>query len=419
MQLKLQLADALRNSPVIWKLHALALTAKSLTQPATEQRLLTLAQAYRRWPARFVERQLRQAPPAIWREKKIGWMRYRPQIASPTLTKSLILKAPAGNGEKGVLYVSFEYNWLRLLEHFDVKRLLDEYLLVCASSWSPPDFPAHWALARIGADPVFMQISNPSDMELYARFDNGIRPIPIMASDWINPDFYEPRPHAKREIDILMVAGWSHVKRHWLLFRALRQMRRNLRVVLIGQDADGRTADDVYREAQAFGVAGRIEMLRDQSIAEVTRHQCNARTSVILSGREGSCVVVAESLFADAPVAMMENAHIGSRAYINAQTGVLLHGGTMPTQLGEMIERSASFAPRAWAMENITCQHATRKLSEILQRKIAPMCWRPDPVYVDAGDNDRLAPAYQQLLERHGIAVAGHEVERAVSSRRP
>jgi glycosyltransferase involved in cell wall biosynthesis len=430
MHLRLPLADAVRNSPAIWKLHAMSLVAKSLTQTVAEDKLLTLAQAYRRWPSRYLEKRL--APwlagerADVWRKKKIGWHRYQQQIDGKTLIKSLILKAPSINGEKGVLYVSFEYNWLRLLQHYDLPRLLGDYLLVCASSWSSPDFAAFWALACIGPDPVFMQISNPSDMNLYARFGHNIRPIPIMASHWINPDFYKPKPHDKREIDILMVAGWSHVKRHWLLFRALRNMRRNLRVVLIGQDADGRTADNVLDEARAFGVADRIEMIRDASIDEVTKHQCNSKVSIILSAREGSCVVVAESLFADAPVAMMHAAHIGSRAFINPQTGILLRGDTMHTQLGEMVERSASFQPRSWAMANITCHQATRKLNDILRnycteaglpwsRGIVPMCWRPDPAYVNESDDQHMASAYEQLRERHGVPVAGHQKSAVLS----
>lgn len=433
MQLKLQIADALRNSSAIWKLHAVGLRLKSFTQPKTEDKLLTLAQSYRRWPSHSVERQL--APwltaqrAAIWREKKIGWSRYHQQLASEKLTKSLILKAPGANGEKGVLYVSFEYNWLRLLQNSDLRRFLEEYLLVGASSWSPPDFPAHWALAHVGPDPVFMQISNPSDMKLYACFDHKIRPIPILASDWINPDFYNPKPHNQREIDILMVASWSHVKRHWLLFRALRKMPRNLRVVLIGQDADCRTANDVLREAKSFGVADRIQMIQDASIADVTKYQCNSKTSIILSAREGSCVVVAESLFADAPVAMIHNTHVGSRAYINAQTGVLLHPDAMATQLSEIVERSESFSPQAWALANITSAKTTEKLNGILRdyswernllwtRDIAPMCWRPDPAYMQAVDNERMQAAYAALQEHHGVIIAGHEVERPVSSTR-
>jgi glycosyltransferase involved in cell wall biosynthesis len=433
VQLKLQITDALRNSPSVWKFHAIGLRLKSFMQPKVEDKLLSLAQSYRRWPSRSLERQLAHwltaERAAIWRERRIGWTRYHEQLTSEKLTKSLILKVPGTNGEKGVLYVSFEYNWLRLLQHFELRRLLDEYFLVGASSWSPPDFPAHWALAHVGPDPVFMQISNPSDMELYARLHHNIRPIPILASDWINPDLYKPKPHNQREIDILVVAGWSHVKRHWLLFRALRKMPRQLRVMLIGQDADARTADDVFREAKAFGVADRIQMIQDASINDVTKHQCNSKASIILSAREGSCVVVAESLFADAPVAMMHNAHVGSRSYINAETGVLLRADTMPTQLSEMLARSASFSPRTWAVANITSTRTTEKLNGILRgysrerglpwtRDIVPMCWRPDPIYTQAADNERLQSAYAALQERHGVVVAGHEVERPVSSPR-
>jgi hypothetical protein len=284
-------------------------------------------------------------------------------------------------------------------------------------------------MAHVGPDPVFMQISNPSDMELYARLHHNIRPIPIMASDWINPDFYEPKPHTQREIDILMVAGWSRVKRHWLLFRTLRKMPRQLRVVLIGQDADGRTGDDVFREAKAFGVTDRIQMIQDASIDDVTKHQCNSKTSIVLSAREGSCVVVAESLFADTPVAMMHNAHVGSRSCINTQTGVLLRANTMHTQLSKMLERSSSFSPQTWALATITSAGTTEKLNGILRdysrerglpwtRDIVPMCWRPDPIYVQTADNERLQSAYAALQERHGVVVAGHEAERPLSSSR-
>ena len=200
-----------------------------------------------------------------------------------------------------------------------------------------------------------------------------------------------------------------------------RSMRRDLRVVLIGQDSDGRTADDVWREVKAFGVAEQIEIIRDATIEMVTNQQCNSKASVILSAREGSCVAVTESFFADTPVAMMHNAHIGSRAYINRQTGILMQPETMSKQLSELIEQRTSYSPRAWAMANITCFHSTKTLNSLLQtyssergipwnRKVVPFCWRPDPVYVRDADAAQLAPAYQDLYERYGVVVAGHAV---------
>ena len=424
---RLLIVDALRNSRAVRQCAAAAALAQSFVASAPKERLVLRAIAYRRANSGFLRKRLEahlsswlESPRAdVWRKEKIGWKRFQRDLASRTMNRSIILKSPTVDGEKGVLYVSFEHNWLRLIEHYDLPRLLQDYLLVGASSSSPPDFPTHWALAHIGPDPVFLQISNPSDMEIHQRFHHNICPVPIMASDWINPEFYQPRPNHQREIDILMVAGWSSLKRHWLLFRALRKMRRDLRVVLVGQDSEGRTGDDVWREAKAFGVADRIEMIRDATIEMVTEHQCNSKTSVVLSAREGSSVVVTESFFADAPVAMMHNAHVGSRAYINGQTGILLRSETMAAQLSQLIEQHTSYSPRAWAMAKITCFHSTKTLNLLLRRysderrypwnrEIVPFCWRPDPVYVSDTDAVQLVPAYQDLYDRHGIVVAGH-----------
>jgi glycosyltransferase involved in cell wall biosynthesis len=425
-RVQVRITDALRNSRAAWEFSSAAALAGACVACALEKQLLLCAVAYRRTSFEFVRERLeaRLSPwldprrADIWRTAKIGWKRLQHPLADKVLDKGLILKSPGADGEKGVLYLSFEYNWLRLVAYYDLRKLLQEYLLVAASSSSPPDFTSHWALAHIGPDPVFLQISNPSDKERHERLSHNIRPVPIMASDWINPEFYRPRPHPQREIDIVMVAGWSHNKRHWLLFRTLRAMRRNLRVVLIGQNSEGRTADDVWREAKAFGVTGQVEMIRNATIETVTEQQCNSKASVILSAREGSCVVVTESFFADTPVAMMHNAHVGSRAYINRQTGVLLRSETMAAQLSQLIEQSASYGPRAWAMANVTCFHSTRKLNSLLRdyccehripwtRDIVPFCWRPDPIYVRDADGARMKLAYQDLYERHGVVVTG------------
>jgi hypothetical protein len=425
-RMQIRIGDALRNSRIAWELFSAAAIAGSYVARSPEKQLWLRAVAYRRTSFKFLRERLETylspwlSPPRadIWRNAHIGWHRLQNQLVEKVLDKSLILKSPTAEGEKGVLYLSFEYNSLRLLAHYDLQRLLQEYLLVVASSWSPPDFTSHWALAHVGPDPIFLQISNPSDKERHERLSHNIRSVPIMASDWINPDFYRPRPHPKREIDILMIAGWSRIKRHWLLFNALRGMRRTLRVVLIGQDADGRTADDVWREAKAFGVAGQIELIRDATIGVVTQHQCNSKASVVLSAREGSCVVVTESFFADSPVAMMHNAHIGSLAYINRQTGVLMRPSTMAAQLSDLVGQSESFSPRIWAIANVTCSHSTCKLNSLLReyccerrmpwtRDIVEFCWRPDPTYVSDVDAAQMRLAYQRLYERHGVVIAG------------
>ncbi len=260
-----------------------------------------------------------------WRQHQIGWDRYCGSSTGAQqeheLTTSLVLKEPGPGGEKGVLYSSFEFNWMRLIANHDASAFLNDYLLVGASSWSPGDHAVLASLQGLSADPAFIGISNKSDIDHYRLWEPGVRPLPITAGEWIDPNFYEPLPHAERDIDIIMVSHFDSWKRHWLLFDALRHMRTDLRIVLIGRNAGPRTEKDIWHEAYAYGVKQHIDVYKNLEIAEVSRYQCNARVATALSRREGSCVAVTEAMFADTPVLMMDDAHIGTRSFINRSTG--------------------------------------------------------------------------------------------------
>src|SRR5690606_15111009 len=141
-------------------------------------------------------------------------------------------------------------------------------------------------------------------------FEPAIKPVHLLASDLIDPRMYSPRPHHQRDIDILVVSHWHRFKRHWVLFEALAKLPSHLRVVLVGRDAEGRTIDSLVREAAAFGVTQNLEFHYDLTIDEVNALYCRSKLSGIFSAREGSCVAIAESLFADTPVVVMKGAHI-------------------------------------------------------------------------------------------------------------
>ena len=436
IRLKAAAYDQLRHSATVSELSALSLILRSLLGTARPQRKLPfLTTALRRARRPLVRRAIESllapwlASPRsdLWRTAQIGWTRYRAECADPRMLKTLVLKAPSRDGEKGVLYVSFEVNLLRLLEHTDVSRLLGEYFIVGATSSSPIDCPPLFAFANLSPDPLFIQVSHPTDADTLRLCGNTVRVLPLMASDWIDPRWYTPKPHALRDVDILMVAGWARLKGHWMLFRALKRMRKSLTVLLVGQDMEGRTADDVFREAKAFGVSDRIEIIRDAPIRSVSELQCDSKTAVVLSKREGSGVVTAESLFADSPVAMLRGAHVGSLSYINEQTGILTEPGRLHHDLSLLVEQSASYAPRSWALDHITCFRAHRVLNGILRdyaletnqpwtRDIAPFCWRPDPIYLSDDDEIAFNDAYKDLESRYGLSFAGHASRATVTA---
>ena len=360
------------------------------------------------------------------REQRAGWERYEEQdfdMRTPELTTSLVLKEPGPGGEKGVLYCSFEYNWMRLLGHYDARKVLAEYFLVGASSWSPTDYVALANFAGLSRDPLFIGISNRSDVESYRLLAPVIEPVPLLASDWTHPGYYNPRPHAERDVDVLMVANFLPFKRHWLLFEALRRMRRDLRVVLIGIAAPGRTADVLRAEARAFGVPHDLEILSGVPNTVVGSYQERSKVQLIFSRREGSCVATAEALFAGCPVGMMQDAHVGSKAYINPRTGELFRRAGLARALGAFVERSAEFEPRAWADENITCWRSSDALNAQLRdysrraglpwtRDIVPFCWRHVPAYATDEGERAMAPAVERLRRDPGVILKKHPVAR-------
>jgi glycosyltransferase involved in cell wall biosynthesis len=392
------------------------------TQSGTSHRLMR----------RLLEPYLTGRAREVARRDRVGWERYFGAFSNidkeRALTTSLVLKAPRPGGEKGVLYCSFEYNWMRLVANHDARAILDEYYVVGQSSWSPIDYASLAAFAGLSSDPLFVGISHLSDVEIVSLFRPVAEPLPILASDWIDPATFSPKPHAERTIDILMVANWSRVKRHWLLFEALKDMPRNLRVVLVGRNAPGRTETEILDEAHAFGVKQQLELRTNLEIDEVAALQCDARISTIFSQREGSCVSVAESLFAGSPVAMMDEAHVGSRSYINYWTGELVRRQGLAATLERFHAESERYAPREWALANISCATSSQRLNKLLRNwaratrrpwteDAAPLRWRYVPVYLNAADEARLQPAVEELQRRHGVVLQAFPGERAAKRR--
>jgi glycosyltransferase involved in cell wall biosynthesis len=389
--------------------------------------LTACKRTYRPGLQRYLKKELApllEAPACqVWTEHSIGLARYDSSfgdINKKGLTTSLLLKAPGPNGEKGVLYSSFEYNWLRLIKHHDAKAFFDRYYLVGASSGLTPDYVAFAHLAGSSKDPIFIGISNTRHMQSFDVAAPVIQAVPLMACDWIDPADYVVKPRNERTIDIVMVANWLRLKRHWLLFEALRTMRPDLRIVLIGRNGDGRTNEDLRAEARAFGVRQSIEILNEISVEEVRRHQSDSRISLLFSNREGSCVAPVESMFADTPVAMMADGEVGSKAYINKDTGILVERAGLGRTLSEFLERRETYRPREWALANVTCHHSSQKLNAVLREyaqraghawttDIAPLCWRYVPRHVNAADDVRLAPGVEELRSTLGIELVKWE----------
>lgn len=349
----------------------------------------------------------------------LDWSEFVPGVGNPRMATSAILKPYVGPREKGVLFISFEREWVKLLHHCDPRALAERYHVVVSPSSSPHNLVNYVFPAAFPA-PVFTLISNESDLAILPRISSNYIVVPLFASSWVDPDAFRPLPREERDIDVIMVANWGKNKRHHVLFKAIAEMPASVRVLLIGQEQDARTADTIREMSRWYRVEERVTLQSNASWEQVVQALCRARVSVVLSRREGSCVVVSESLFADTPCALLYDAVIGSRAFINPATGRFLQHNHLGRQLLEFLHRSDEFTAQQWAVENISCQRSTRILTERIKQEtlaagqewtqdLPTLCWRPDPALVAEEDRRRLKPEYEDLQRRFGLAFGpGH-----------
>ena len=416
----IRLKDAAKYSPWTSKLALAGIRAKLgfVRSNATRANLLT--RAYRLAESNRIRRSLRYDVPTylfgemrgVWRDEQVGWSRYPRAAESPRINRTIILKAPGANGERGVLLVMFEYNWLRLLANVsDLGLLSEKFNIILSTSWSPTDYALlAFALQSLGGT-VFVQACNYDEIRRIEGFAPRLKCLPCIACDWINPDCYQPKPFKDRQTDILMVANWAPFKRHWQLFDALRKMPRDLKITMIGQEEGGHTLAMLRDQAALFDVKQDINFVENITIDDVTRYQCDSKISLILSRREGCCVAAVESLFADSPLGMMRDAHVGPKAYINEQTGVLLTADRLDLQLRRFLDAAPALHPRIWAMKNISCHQSIAKVNEMFRShegryentwttNLKTPYWRPYPIFLKSGDREEMRPVYEDLQAR-------------------
>jgi hypothetical protein len=156
----------------------------------------------------------------------------------------------------------------------------------------------------------------------------------------------------------------------------------------------------------------------DLAYPDIVDVYCRAKTTVILSRREGSCVAVAESLAADTPAAVLRDAMMGSRAFINPSTGRLLRHERLAEQLLDFLAEANAgrYSPRQWAEANISCFRSAAVMNDILRGHargsgqqwtldIAPVTWSPDPQLARPSDRTPIDPEREKIKREFGIEL--------------
>ncbi len=355
--------------------------------------------------------------------RNIDWMEFEPTAENRLLESATVLKPFISEREKGVIYLSFEYQWTRLLQNCDIKEFARQYRLVLSPVWTVPYSLVNFLLPELWDDVVFSHLSDPNDALILPRISPKYMIVPLLCSSWVNPEWYNPVPFEKKDIDLIILANFGKYKRHFVLFKALKQMPESLRIILIGQRNGIRTREVLLNEARLYGVENRFELWENAKDSDVFNAISRSKTSIILSLREGSCVAVVESLFADTPVAIFKNAEVGSRIFINNETGRFLENQDVGLQLYDFIKNANKYTPRKWAMENkIHCFESSAKLNKIVcdycksigedwTKDIAVFHWRPYPTPIYEQDKILLQSERRRIKDKFGIVIGKEPIE--------
>jgi hypothetical protein len=221
-----------------------------------------------------------------------------------------------------------------------------------------------------------------------------------------------PRPDVEKCYDVVMLAVWGLYKRHHQFFHALSRLRRSghrLKILLIGGTSTWQRAE-IENQASYYGIRDQLDFQEHLPYERVNDFVNQAKVHVLWSRHEGFPRATIECMFAGLPSIIREGFNYGHRYnYINDYTGAFANERTLPRVLLDLIERAPSMAPRSWAMQNMSCQRATKTMSDTIQLwcHTHDQKWTESPVvkvtrlnelrYWDESDQSRFADDYQFL----------------------
>ena len=334
------------------------------------------------------------------------------------INRSAVVKPYICEREPGIVVVSFESELGKLAHARSLAEFEKHYRVLFLPSWQPFYSKELSIFDSRVTKPYFVLPSSLMDGALVESYSTKAEFLPFHAASWVNAELYE-EAKADRDIDLIMLANFSRRKRHWRLFELMKELPQSVRCTVAGVSMGRRTRESVLSEARLFGVGGRVSVIEGASDAELRELLGRSRLFCAMSIKEGSYIGVVEGLMAGVPVAMVRNARVGSKAYVNRETGFFIddnrHGGK---QLADALERASELAPQEWARQEISAQVNCKKLGDALRDWSIRngLQWSEDilPFYCERfqfrcfheGDSRKRRTAEDGIAERFGIRLS-------------
>jgi glycosyltransferase involved in cell wall biosynthesis len=247
--------------------------------------------------------------------------------------------------------------------------ILQRYTLVLEPSWSGYANLQLLAYTRFAEHRVLVMATCPEDHEFLARLGSNLVPIPLGASDWVDPRIFRPLPGVEKDFDTIFVARWSLAKRHRVLLDAVRRIGDpGYRVAIAaGFTPTGNDEQEIRELIRSSPVARQVTVFDPRPQSELNLLLNRSRVNVVLSRQEGSNRSLFEGFFAGVPgIALKSNLGI-SKSHFTPTTGELIGDDDLATALLHFRAHGRDYAPRPWALANIAPEVSARKLNAALR----------------------------------------------------
>lgn len=279
----------------------------------------------------------------------------------------LVMKPYINNNEKGVLFVQYNDSFLKCAAIYDLHKLSEYYRFILEpSTWGYQDC-TFFLFLGLNTD-VIIEAQYETDYEYIRKIGYNFYPIRMGAGDWVDPVIFNTNNSITKVYDIVMVANWLKLKRHRVLFHAVRNIKSRIgKIALIGYPRDGRTIEDIKREAIRYDILDKLDFFENISPEEVNNVIQQSRIGVMLSKREGANKGIYECLFCNVPVILTEYNVGVNRAQINSFTGIIASDADLSHKIIYLLDNIGRFSPRAWAFENTGYMKSHIKLNNMLK----------------------------------------------------
>jgi glycosyltransferase involved in cell wall biosynthesis len=341
-------------------------------------------------------------------------MRYPMPNDDPERQGDLVVLKPhdESSGEKGVLYLMYTESIRRFAALFDLPRLASRYVLVLEPSWWGYQDATFLLYLGSDLDVVVLAQSRP-DFEFIQHLRSNLVPVRLGAGDWVDPESFHPQNGRHRTYDLVMVSAWNVLKRHRLLFRTLRELKRKrgraLSVALIGYPQHW-TRVDIEKLMRRHGVQEQCTVFENIPHSEVARVVGDSKAYVLLSRREGANRGLYESLFCGTPVVVYRHHRGVNLDHVTEDVGRLADDAELGEVILNAVDDWESFRPRAWALANTGWLNSTRILNQTIagMARARGLPWSADIVghknapnlkYAEPGMYRRFDAEYGRLQE--------------------